>query len=110
MDALVDEPHNSDLVNTSEGISLRDTASPSLDIGFPKSSCSLGLSHLIGQLDVVKGTFELEDTYSVFRDAYMETFFLLPHFLHGVASSSLMLLSLPKGRHVSCRHWIIFFL
>ena len=71
IDALLDESHIVDLVNTPEEVSLWDTSSPSLEIWFPKSSCSLGFSHLIG--DLYGG-----DTYSVFKDAYMETFFLLP--------------------------------
>ena len=40
LDALSNESHNVDLVNTSEEVSLRDTSSSSLEIGFPKSSCS----------------------------------------------------------------------
>ena len=47
LDALLDESHNANLANTSEGDSLQDTSSPSLEIGFPNSSCSLSFSHLI---------------------------------------------------------------
>ena len=35
LDALLNESHNVDLVNTFEEVSLRDTSSPSLEIGFP---------------------------------------------------------------------------
>ena len=60
LDALLDESHNTYLVNTSREVSLRDTSSPSLEIVFPKSSCPLIFPHLIGQLDGVKKYLGLE--------------------------------------------------
>lgn len=84
LDSLSDESHNSDFIITSEEVSFLDTSSPSLEIRFPNSSCSLSFSHLIGYLDGVTKSLSLE---TPIRDAYMETFFLLTHFLHGVASS-----------------------
>ena len=60
LDALSYESHNAYFVNTSEEVSLRDTSSPSLEIGFPNSSCSLSFPHLIGQIDGVTKYLSLE--------------------------------------------------
>ena len=56
LDALLDEPHNEDLVNIFDEVPLRNT---SLEIGFPNSSCSLSFSYLIGQLDGVTKSLSL---------------------------------------------------
>ena len=104
LDALSNESHNIDLVNTSVGVSLQDAFSPSLEMRFPNSSCSLDFSHPIGDLDGVTKSLSLETSIqslemhtwrpsSSFLTFYME--WLLHH---------LMYLSLPKERHVSYRH------
>ena len=108
LDALLDESHNVDLVNTSEGVSLRDTSSPSLEIGFANSSCSLDFSHVIGQLDGVIESLSLE---TPIQSSKMHTWRPSSPFLTFYMEwplNHLMYLSLSKGRNVSCRHWIIF--
>ena len=110
LDALLDKSHNEDLVNAAEGVSLRDTSSPSLEIGFPNSSCSLIFSHLIGQLNGVTESLSLETPIQSSkihrrRPSFCFLTFYMKWLLH-----HLMYLSLPKWIHVSRRHWNIFFM